>query len=346
MIENRGGAKPYVVLNAAGTRVLGRHKTRAGANYQLRAIEASKAMRRRGRMRHDALNHQAVHTAGLLRSHRRAGIVHKRTRMPRQIPPRMIEQEYTAALLKIVAVMRHAFAPFLEAVSMLVPAPTIRQDAGEADRARRLVAAARQRMTDAITTDDLERLAKKFFDRTSTYQRLQLGNQVRAALGTDVFLADRRLRPLANAFVDANVGLIKDIGDQLATNIESVTLGAIESGMLHGDLATELEGRFGFAESRAALIARDQIGKAYGQINASRQGELGITHFTWRTMNDERVRAEHDALEGETFAYANPPDEGLPGEPVNCRCYAEPVLDEIITEADIGAPHAVFLNKL
>lgn len=93
---------------------------------------------------------------------------------------------------------------------------------------------------------------------------------------------------------------------------------AIQDGQLHGDLADELEGQFGFSEDRAALIARDQIGKAYGQINASRQREMGVTQFIWRTVEDERVRSEHEDRNGETYDYSDPPDGELPGEPINC----------------------------
>ena len=51
-------------------------------------------------------------------------------------------------------------------------------------------------------------------------------------------------------------------------------------------------------------------------------------------MNDgDRVRDEHQELEGETFSYDDPPSEGLPGQPVLCRCFAEPVLDEILEAA-------------
>ncbi len=92
--------------------------------------------------------------------------------------------------------------------------------------------------------------------------------------------------------------------------------------------------QFGFGERRSKLIARDQVGKLYGQLNASRQKDIGVEKFTWRTVGDERVRDEHEALDGEVFSYDDPPEEGLPGEEVLCRCSAEPLFSDLLAAAD------------
>lgn len=100
------------------------------------------------------------------------------------------------------------------------------------------------------------------------------------------------------------------------------------------ELAEELSDRFDFAADHAEFIARDQVGKLTGQLSAQRSQALGITQFVWRTSGDERVRDEHEARDGETYDYDNPPDGELPGEPINCRCSDEPVLDDIAGAAD------------
>jgi SPP1 gp7 family putative phage head morphogenesis protein len=73
-------------------------------------------------------------------------------------------------------------------------------------------------------------------------------------------------------------------------------------------------------------------------VNHARQRELGVERFVWRTMGDERVRDEHDELKGETFSYDDPPEiDGeptLPGDDVQCRCYAEPVLDDLFDDEE------------
>ncbi len=289
-----------------------------------------------------AAHDRAQATAHTVRIIRAVGMARRpRKVLPRQIPPRAIAREYASALLEVVARIRTLFDPFMDALPRLIDSAShdrrldsVRLDAGEGKRIRELLDIARAKMSETIKADDVERLARKFAVRTATHQRIQLGNQVRAALGADVFLQDRALRPLTEAFVDANVGLVTNIGDKLASDLEATAMRALQTGQLHGDLAEELQAKFGFAEDRTKLIARDQIGKMYGQINSARQREIGVTRFVWRTVKDERVRDAHAELDGEIFSYDDPPEEGLPGEPINCRCFAEPVLDDILALAD------------
>ena len=91
-------------------------------------------------------------------------------------------------------------------------------------------------------------------------------------------------------------------------------------------MANISEVRYRVSKSKAKLIARDQTGKLYGEINQARQDEAGITSYIWRTSMDERVRDEHAEREGQEFEWCAPPDDGHPGIPIQCRCEAEPVL--------------------
>jgi SPP1 gp7 family putative phage head morphogenesis protein len=42
------------------------------------------------------------------------------------------------------------------------------------------------------------------------------------------------------------------------------------------------------------------------------------------------VRPEHEVLDGVVFEWSDPPSEGIPGEPINCRCTAEPDVQSVI----------------
>jgi uncharacterized protein with gpF-like domain len=44
------------------------------------------------------------------------------------------------------------------------------------------------------------------------------------------------------------------------------------------------------------------------------------------------VRDAHFDREGRTFTWADPPDDGHPGEAINCRCQAEPDLEGLLEE--------------
>lgn len=257
-------------------------------------------------------------------------------RIPRQNYPRAIEREYAKAMVALVSRIEGAFDDLsrelpglLENVRREARIDSIRLDAGEGKRVRQLIDEARRKMGGSVLTSEVEKLAEQFAQRTSTAQRIQLGRQVHAALGVDLFNGDQRMAPLMEAFVDSNVGLIRKLTDEVAGRVETSVLRAVQDAKPWSEFASELQEQFGFAETRAKIIARDQIGKFYGQANSARQRELGVTKFIWRTSGDERVREEHEALDGQVFRYDDPPSEGLPGEPILCRCSAEPVFDDI-----------------
>ena len=105
---------------------------------------------------------------------------------------------------------------------------------------------------------------------------------------------------------------------------------AVHNGTRWEDLQASLAELDGVSQRRAEVIARDQVGKYNGVMTQQRSKSLGITHYFWRTVGDESVRPEHVARNGRRFAYDSPPSDGPPGQPVQCRCYADPDLDAAI----------------
>lgn len=276
---------------------------------------------------------------------RSIGVAKTRRRLPRQATSLHLERDYARKLLEIVEQTKAALQPLLAELPGLLASASgdrkldskviyfTRYDAGEGKRVRELADRARASMREAVKPADAERLAEVYAKRTADFSKEQLSKQTRAALGVDLFARDQRLGTIMSSFVSENVGLITDIPAKMISDVENTIYRGITKGQLTGDLAKDIEKRFGVSESRAIGIARDQIGKFYGQLNATRQQELGIDKFIWRTMNDDRVREEHEERDGETYSYSDPPDGELPGEPINCRCYAEPVFTDILAGA-------------
>lgn len=263
----------------------------------------------------------------------------KRTRVPAQRWPKSIEVEYARALIARMNLARGALASLLVALpSLLESARAARRvDSYDADETRSLdeiMRAVRARLEQALDPGNLKELAAQFAQRTQSAQRIALGKQTKAALGADVFSADKRIPAIRDHFISENVSLIKSIPGDVISEVEGIVNRAFTDATPHDVVAKQIEDRFGVGESRARLIARDQIGKLYGQTNAYRQQDLGIESFIWRTSGDERVREEHAALEGQEFRYDDPPDEGLPGEPIQCRCSAEPVFGDLLKAPD------------
>lgn len=316
------------------------------------------------------MNQRALQTLRSLRALRAAGVgTRPRKRMPKQRWPRLIEVEYAKAMISQLDRARGALSElFAKLVTLVEKARASRKvdrrdsmdvgctvtqllplkyriidgvdtsvyyypryDAGESDELAAIMARVRNRLAQAVDPVSVKELAQKFAERTQSTQRVALGAQVKAALGADVFASDKKIPDIRDQFVGENVSLITSIPGNVVNEVEGLVSRAFTNATPHEELARQINERFNVGESRARLIARDQIGKLYGATNAYRQQELGITSFIWRTSGDERVRDEHAALEGEEFQYPEgAPEEGIPGEPIQCRCSAEPVFGDLL----------------
>jgi len=127
--------------------------------------------------------------------------------------------------------------------------------------------------------------------------------------------------------LDRIVSLFSDEIDRLRTILEEGENRRVES------LANHIEERLEVTRSKAELLARDQTLTLNAQINQHRQQAAGIEKYIWSTSNDERVRESHEEMDGEVCSWSDPPlvdDEHVhPGDPINCRCVATPILPEL-----------------
>ncbi len=162
------------------------------------------------------------------------------------------------------------------------------------------------------------------------------GRQHQRLLGINLRL-DPGTAPIIDAFREENVRLITNLTKDMFARV-----GEIVADFLGGrveDLSAELQAGLDFTKVRANLIARDQTLKLNGQLTRVRQQNAGIDEYVWTTSNDERVREEHAALEGTTQRWDTPPTVGHPGDDIQCRCVAYPVipgLDESVPEGGEG----------
>ncbi len=128
-----------------------------------------------------------------------------------------------------------------------------------------------------------------------------------------------------------NVQLIKTLPERHFSSLQSSVLSAITRGTRVEDIEEMIDERFDKMHANAELIARDQVGKLNGQLTEMAQTDLGVTKYIWRTAGDDRVRSTHAHHAGETFFWNSPPaDTGHPGQDFQCRCYPEPVLEDLI----------------
>jgi SPP1 gp7 family putative phage head morphogenesis protein len=284
----------------------------------------------------------ASHSSALAREfHARRLLVGKRPkrrgRLPRQLEPVGVQREYKAALLVVLKSAREKLQRRLEQhlPGIVRRAGLVRDAIAGIDYAAEISALVEQASAELFAefpNERLRQLALQYANRTQAFQRAQLAKQTMAALGIDLFKAEPWLQDAMGQFASANVSLIRSIPQQFFQQIEQRLVQGVRSGQTVNELADEVQDRYGVSESRAQLIARDQIGKLYGNVQEARQRDLGIKAYYWRTAQDERVREEHAAREGELFQWTAPPDDGHPGEPIQCRCWAEPDFSDVDSE--------------
>ncbi|MCP4393991.1 MAG: hypothetical protein GY804_06975, partial [Alphaproteobacteria bacterium] len=51
--------------------------------------------------------------------------------------------------------------------------------------------------------------------------------------------------------------------------------------------------------------------------------------YIWHAQSDNKTRSAHAARDGKEFYWNNPPEGGHPGQDHNCRCWAEPIFDDM-----------------
>lgn len=280
------------------------------------------------------------HVRALIRSRietaKALGIKPRRRRIPRQARPLSLSVEYFKALKAILefarARVKDRLLPRLSGWSL-----EFKRDAAS-DEVDDVVAEIKKAVDTQWPNARLRELAESAGRRAVGFQKEQWLRQVRAALGVDILATEPNLGPRLQTFAAENAALIKSIPERALGEVEALVLRAVQNGTRQEDIASEIEDRFGVAEDRAALIARDQIQKLVAATDRERQESLGIERFIWRTAGDERVRESHAALEGETFPWSDPPvvdgEVAIPGSPINCRCTAEPVFDDVLGRAE------------
>lgn len=181
---------------------------------------------------------------------------------------------------------------------------------------------------DSLDEDELKHLINHHLNQTNEFNKKQFHKVLKSAYGVNIFVSEPWLNdPLVLAELD-NIDLIKNISRDLHDRLRGRFVRAVRNGERWESVKADLEKLFNLPKKRATLIARDQIGKLNGQLTRLRQENIGVKSYIWRGMLDERERERHVEREGKQFHWDEAPEDGHPGQPILCRCYAEAVLPD------------------
>jgi len=275
-----------------------------------------------------------------------AGIPGKKRKVLRHLHPRSLEREYARALLRFVSKLQGIILnrliprfPEIETkVTELRPDSSRQDQETAADLIADLMQSVNLWFDDALKAYYAETVAEDLGWQVADFNRKEIGKVFQSVLGLDIAGREPWLVSEIKMFTKTNAALITDIPRKMAADIESTMYTGLRQGMRHEAMrdwiVKDLGGPNGEAgvfqkvETRAALIARDQVSKFNGQLTSLRHRDAGVEKYIWHTAMDERVRPEHADREGDAFSWDDPPEDGHPGEPINCRCWAEPVFGE------------------
>lgn len=226
-------------------------------------------------------------------------------------------------------------------------------DANADEETKKLFDAIRNKLNSAFPDTTLRRWAKAMVKRTHGVSSRNQAKHIRKISKGEIEIegiltSDKKLNPYFENIIDQNVGLIRSITEEKLPTFKNALVNAITQDAPVSEIAKMVRKNFKTTESKAHMIARDQVGKLNGALDEFHQKTIGVKRYRWRTVHDGAVRGNpggkyppkpgqnnHWKLDGKIFNWDKPPTmaDGRklnPKQDYQCRCYAEAVLDDII----------------
>lgn len=239
--------------------------------------------------------------------------------MPAPAQPLAIELAYTVVLRQVVGTLRALINKHV--------APHLSEIASKEDALYGRVANGFKIVRERVSTT-VESVVPKIEDASIRIDKFNK-REVAKVIGITV---NKTIEPRLDAWRQENVDLVTSVVEDSLVDLEATLDESFGLGV--DEIATRISERFGVAESRAELIARDQVLKLNGELTQARQEDAGVVAYVWRTVRDARTRDSHAALDGTRQRWSAPPvvsEDGRrehPGRDFQCRCFPEPVLPE------------------
>lgn len=162
----------------------------------------------------------------------------------------------------------------------------------------------------------------------SNKQRFYKAMENAVGVNVETIVQNEGLEDILVASTRENVGLIKSIPDEYFKKIETAVFTGTTQGSKVGSMIKEIQKINKVTDNRAKVIARDQSSKINSALTQQRSQNLGVTEYIWRTVGDERTRQTHKNNNGKVFRWDKPSKiTGHPGQDVQCRCVAQPIIN-------------------
>lgn len=221
------------------------------------------------------------------------------------------------------------------------------------------------------STDSAWKILAAAFAALYIFNKKQFNKTTQSILGFPFQTQDPWLNEMKKAWEAENYSLIKGLSDDYINQINKTAWNGFRSGLSNKEVMKQIRlidknifgprykidpktGKRKRVQSRAELLARDQIGKLNGELTKRHMEDIGQDIYEWNTAYDERVRGRpggkypkaipsHWLMQGklckwsDNSVYAEKPAAGqkivwlqregkmpiaIPGSEVQCRCTA------------------------
>lgn len=275
---------------------------------------------------------------------RKKAIKKKPTRAPMPFSVEPIERKLARVIEYRLRQVKAEFKAFLrtrdqeirEAFKAATPAALRKDDT--LSEVERLIEQFKIYFSRELSDQDILNIAERSGAEVEDLVSKSVDRQWKRVLGINPLQNNKEALDYIRERMKITASLIKSVPERRIPLMHNYLLDAYQRGLSLGDIEEKIDAEFAGMTTNSERLARTEIGKIYSSTTEFRQKELGVEKFKWVTAGDDRVRESH--LEAERndvgfgpgiYRWDEPPIvdgvEATPGDPINCRCIALPVLD-------------------
>lgn len=153
---------------------------------------------------------------------------------------------------------------------------------------------------------------------------------------------------IIESWAKENARLITKMIDDEQQRVASIISSTFRRGGQITDARKEIQTALNISKKRADLIAQNEYGNLYFQLEKQNHEQLGIEYYIWETRLDERVRRSHKVMQGKVCRWDDPTvyKDSLddkqwlkrasiggvnlhPSQDIRCRCVSYAVIPEL-----------------
>jgi len=165
---------------------------------------------------------------------------------------------------------------------------------------------------------------KKWAAAVGFYNLAQVNTQLRAR-GRPELKPEFNTTSVQQSKWEEEAIYLKSLDSDLLNKLRAAVIRGVNNGANSKQIEQALMKQFDLAQNRANLIAQNETGSFFATLSKQRYQRTGSNKYVWQTQEDERVRPSHQELDQTVRKYSDSP---FPGEPIRCRCVADPVYEE------------------